>query len=210
MVARLNCIHYRGILDQVNGSQNDIYAAANLISQADFVALQVPFTITNNVLVMNNFTSTFFQAIRQSGVPVWVYIDCFTGYPDSVSAIAGIKANMLIYYTWFQYFLELDLLAGFWLNNFGFDVTFPGPSPTNALKFVRLDQNHIIDTATQTSGLLINVVNFKVGSASEFNPQTLKFGEMAFFLPKCQVLEVLVSTDRGDYSFNWEGLAMEN
>ncbi len=150
MTARMNCIHYRGILDQVNGAQNDIYAAANLISQADFVALQVPFTIVNNTLTMSNFTSTFFQALRQAGVPVWVHIDCFTGYPDSVAAIAGIKANMALYYSWFLYFLELDLLAGFWLNNFGFDVTFPGPSPTNALKFVRLDQNHIIDISHLT------------------------------------------------------------
>ncbi|MFZ3325121.1 MAG: hypothetical protein WA231_04180, partial [Methylocella sp.] len=64
----------------------------------------------------------------------------------------------------------------------------------------------LIDTVT-IQNTIVNRGNchaFNVVGNPNFVPLTLKFGEVASIMVTCEkVLEVVVSTDRGDYSFTW-------
>jgi hypothetical protein len=54
-------------------------------------------------------------------------------------------------------------------------------------------------------GITANRGNCKiVDSMRGIFPKPLKFGDVAFYVTSCKVLEITVATDAGDYSFNWE------
>lgn len=135
---------YLGYIQEINGIQS-YPQTVNFIDGFDDAVLALPGTVVANsppgTLSTNPNTATFFTIVSQLAGKVWIYIKCSDSDNNAQAAIDRVTLLTQTYYSWFKKYDLLDKLAGFFLDNFGFNTSFSSGNMT------RLTQIQMVQAA---------------------------------------------------------------